>query len=187
MRYHTMKMVRENDLNIEVVRSKLLSDLERRDITAFCSRAYDEDMEPVFSTFSDPTHVLGLYNGSLASHALWITRLLQVGNLPPLRTAYVEAVATDLTFRNRGFATAIMRRIASEVRDFDLAALSPFDVRYYSRLGWEAWQGPLFIRTQGGLQSSPEDEEVMILRLPKTPPLDITQPLSAEWREGELW
>ncbi len=114
-------------------------------------------------------------------------RIPLAGHLPPLRTAYVEAVATDLAWRNRGFAAAIMRRIAAEVQDFDLAAPAPFDVRYYARLGWEAWQGPLFIRTQAGLQPSPEDEKVMILRLPKTPPLDITHPLSAEWREGELW
>jgi hypothetical protein len=29
--------------------------------------------------------------------------------------------------------------------------------------------------------------KVMILRLPCTPPLDLDAPLSAEWREGELW
>lgn len=182
-----MTRVKENDLRIKVVQGKFLSDLERRNIIALCTRAYGEDMEPTFSTFSDPTHVLGFYNGSLVSHALWITRLLQAGNLPPLRTAYVEAVATDPAWRNRGFATAIMRRIAAEVQDFDLAALSPFDMSYYSRLGWEKWQGPLFIRTQNGLEPSPEDEIVMILRLSKTPPLDLTQPLSAEWRKGELW
>lgn len=182
-----MTKVSENDMKIDVVESKLLSDLDRNNIISFCTRAYGEDMQPVFSTFCNATHVLGFYNGSLASHALWVTRLLQAGNLPLLRTAYVEAVATDPAWRNRGFATAIMRRVAAEIRAFDLAALSPFDVGYYSRLGWEVWQGPLFIRTHDGLQPSPEDEVVMILRLPKTPPLDLTQPLSAEWREGELW
>ena len=177
----------EGKLKIEVVHSKLLSELKRKRIVSFCSRAYDEDMEPVFSTFADATHVLGFYGGSLASHALWITRDLQVDHLPPLRTAYVEAVATHPAHRNRGFATAIMRRLAIEIQGFDLAALSPFDVRYYTRLGWEVWQGPLLIRTRNGLQPSPEDEVVMILRLPKTPALDLTRPLSAEWREGELW
>jgi hypothetical protein len=28
---------------------------------------------------------------------------------------------------------------------------------------------------------------VMILRLPRTPPLDLDAPLSIEWREGDLW
>lgn len=130
-----MTRLNENALQIEVVQSKLLSDPERREIIALCTRTYDEDMAPVINTFSDPTHLLGFYQGALASHALWITRLLQVGNQPPLRTAYIEAVATDPALRNRGFATAIMHRIAAEVDDFELAALSPFDVRYYARLG----------------------------------------------------
>ncbi|MDW8316885.1 MAG: GNAT family N-acetyltransferase [Anaerolineae bacterium] len=174
-------------LTIEVKRGELLSDGERRNIVALCSLAYEEDMEPVLRTFADPTHVLGFCDGLLVSHALWITRFLQPGHLPPLRTAYVEAVATHPAWRRRGFAVAVMRRLVAEVQDFDLAALSPADGSYYARLGWEAWQGPLFIRTQEGLQPSPDDEEVMIFRLPRTPPLDLTQPLSAEWREGELW
>jgi aminoglycoside 2'-N-acetyltransferase I len=56
----------------------------------------------------------------------------------------------------------------------------------YARLGWELWRGPLFVRTDAGLMPTP-DEEVMILRLPRTTPLDLDSPLSAEWREGELW
>lgn len=175
------------ELGIEVVPGSALSDLDRRQIVAFCTRAYDEDMAPVFRSFADPTHVLGFRAGALASHALWVTRVLQAGDLPPLRTAYVEAVATDPAWRRRGFAAAVMRRLAAEVRDFDLAALSPFDEGYYARLGWETWRGPLFARTGEGLEPSPPDETVMILRLPKTPALDLTGPLSAEWREGDVW
>lgn len=55
-----------------------------------------------------------------------------------------------------------------------------------ARLGWETWRGPLFIRTADGLLPTP-DEDVMIRRLPRTPALDVTQSLSAEWRQGELW
>jgi aminoglycoside 2'-N-acetyltransferase I len=65
--------------------------------------------------------------------------------------------------------------------------LSPFNVKFYERLGWELWRGPLFIRTEKGLIPSPTDEEVMIFRLPETPDLDLTAPLSVEWREGEAW
>lgn len=45
----------------------------------------------------------------------------------------------------------------------------------------------MFARTPGGLEASPEDEEVMILRLPRTPPLDRRAALSVEWREGDVW
>ena len=73
------------------------------------------------------------------------------------------------------------------------------DTGMYGYLGWEYWQGQLFIRAKvaeeatgagastAALIATPE-ERVMILRLPATPPLDLTQPLSAEWRAGgELW
>ena len=58
---------------------------------------------------------------------------------------------------------------------------------FYERLGWELWHGPLFVRTEHSVERSPDDEEVMIYRLPSTPELDLSAPLSAEWREGEIW
>jgi hypothetical protein len=48
------------------------------------------------------------------------------------------------------------------------------------------WHGPLAIRTEHALLDTP-DEEVMILRLAGTPPLDVYTRLTAEWRQGELW
>lgn len=79
-----------------------------------------------------------------------------------------------------------MRALQAQILDFDLAALSPFDERWYARLGWETWRGPLSIRTATGLLPTP-DEQVMTLRLPRTPALDLDAPLSAEWRELESW
>ncbi|MEB3210604.1 MAG: GNAT family N-acetyltransferase [Leptolyngbyaceae bacterium] len=176
-----------DQLHLEVVSSDALSDSDRRDIITMCNRAYEEELEPLFNTFGTATHVLGYSAQSLVSHAMWVTRWLQVDTQPLMRTAYIEMVATDAAYRNRGFATAVMKRVASEIQGFDLGALSPFSVTYYARLGWEPWQGPLFIRTDDGLLATPSDEEVMILRLPQTPILDVHSCLSAEWREGELW
>ena len=173
-----------DQLRIEVVSSESLSGDDRENIIALCSRAYEEDFELL--PFGEATHVLGYYAGRLASHAMWVTRWLQPGNEPPLCTAYVEAVATESEYRNRRFATRVMERLAESIVDFDLGALSPAETSLYSRLGWTFWQGPLFIRTSGELLSTP-DERVMVLRLPKTPPLDIEASLSAEWRHGELW
>lgn len=173
-----------NHLSIQVIPSAFISEQLKQDIITLVNRAYEEE---AFETFVGATHVLGSYNNIWVSHALWITRYLQVGAAPPLRTAYVELVATEPAYQHRGFASSIMRRLIAEVQDYDLAALSPFSVEYYERLGWELWRGPLFIRAEGALVPSPADEEVMIFRLPKTPPLDLDAPLSAEWREGELW
>jgi len=122
----------------------------------------------------------------MVSHAMWVTRWLQPNNQSPLRTAYVEMVATEPEFQQRGFATAVMCQLASAFHDFELGCLSPAEPMLYEKLGWVFWQGSLFIRTQDGLISTPACS-IMILRLPKTASLDITLPLSAEWREDELW
>jgi aminoglycoside 2'-N-acetyltransferase I len=173
--------------NIKVLHSKLIPETIRKDIVSLCNRAYEKDMRLILETFVGATHVLGYSNDLLVCHALWVTRYLQAGTNPLMRTAYVEAVATEAKYRRRGFASAVMKHLTGEVQDYDLAALSPFSVEYYQRLGWELWQGPLFIRTKDNLVPCLDDEEVMIFRLPKTPLLDLTTSLSAEWRKGELW
>lgn len=176
----------DENLNLEVLRGEQLTPEQLAEISALCNRAYDADLEPLFQTFTDVTHVIGRWGSVIVSHAMWVTRWLQPGDQPSLRTAYVEMVATEPQFQGRGFATAVMRRLVSAIHDFELGGLSPAEPRLYTKLGWVFWQGPLFIRTQDGLISTPDDS-MMILRLPKTPPLDLTSSLSAEWREGELW
>lgn len=173
-------------LRVDVVSGEHLSDADRRAVLDLCNRAYQEDLEPLFETFTDPTHILGYCGRSLVSHALWVTRWLQPGHHSPLRTAYVEMVATAPEHWRKGFASAVMKRLAEAITDFELAALCPAETTLYARLGWVFWQGPLFIRTSETLLPTP-DERVMILRLPRTPPLDPRAPLSAEWRPGELW
>lgn len=182
-----MAVEMEDQLQLKVVNSESLPDADRSTIISLCNRAYEEDLEPLFNTFMTATHALGYYAQFLVSHAMWVNRWLQIGTNPVMHTAYIEMVATEKTYRSRGFVTAIMKCVADEIQDFDLGALSPFSVAYYERLGWELWRGPLFIRTDSGLIRTPRDGDVMILRLPRTPNLDVNAPLSAEWREGELW
>jgi aminoglycoside 2'-N-acetyltransferase I len=174
-------------LQLEVVSNDLLSPQTRSEVVALCTRAFEENYSPLLAPLHGAVHVLGRLGPKLVTHALWVTRWLQAGTKPIMRTAYVEAVATEQAYRRRGFATAVMKRLAQEIRAYDLGGLSPFSVAYYARLGWELWRGPLFIRTDDGLLPTLEAEDVMILRLPNTPDLDLDAPLSAEWREGELW
>ena len=172
--------------SIEVKTGEALSQDEVNEILTLCSDAFEEDFKPYLQTFSHPTHVLARINGKLASHALWITRWLQVGDPPTLRTAYVEAVATENAHRGRGYATLVMQRLNQEIQRYDIGALSPADTGLYARLGWEYWQGPLYARKDGRLIPVP-DETAMILRTLKTPALNIHAPISIEWREGEIW
>jgi aminoglycoside 2'-N-acetyltransferase I len=179
----------DENLKVEVLHDDQLTPEQLAEIHALCKRAYavyDVDVEPLFRTFTDTTHVVGWWGSSMVSHAMWVTRWLQPGDRLPLRTAYVEMVATEPAFQGRGFAAAVMRRLAVAIHGFELGGLSPAEPMLYTKLGWVFWQGPLSIRTQDGLIPTP-DGSVMILRLPHTPLLDLTLPLSAEWREGELW
>ena len=166
----------------------LMSPLLYDEVVALCTLAYEEDSTALMSTFHGSVHVLGSQAGQLVTHALWVARWLQAGSNPPMRTAFVEAVATRPDCQRQGLGRRVMQRITAEVgaRDFELAALGPADVDWYSRLGWERWRGPLSLRTGTGLVATP-GEEVMVHRLPRTPPLDLSLPLSAEEREGEQW
>jgi aminoglycoside 2'-N-acetyltransferase I len=176
----------DGSLRLEVVRAAQLAPAQRAAVHALCQRAFDEDLTAAFAVLPGATHVLGTLGPVLASHAMWVTRWLQPGDGPLLRTAYVELLATEPGLQRRGLGAAVMRRLAAEIAGFDLGGLSPAEPQFYARLGWEFWRGPLFIRTAAG-PLPPPDEQVMILRLPATPALALDLPLSAEWREGELW
>ena len=179
-------------MHLDVVAGDRLSAAARTEIIDLCEAAYGEDFSRLFDDFAGSVHVLARdEHGTLVSHAEWLTRWLHPAGQPVLRTAYVEAVATAPPHQRQGFASAVLRRLADELAAnaaWDLAALSPSDAAFYARLGWELWRGPLAIRRADRLEPSPPDEQVMVLRLPRTPAtLDLATLLTAEWRPGELW
>ena len=126
-------------LMLTTVSSSLISDELREEAIDLCTRAFEEDYRPYMDSFVGAMHILGFVDGHLVTHALWITRWLQVGGGRLLRTAYVEAVATESEFRRRGFGQAVMEDVVRQVQDYELGALSPFDANYYEILGWELW------------------------------------------------
>jgi aminoglycoside 2'-N-acetyltransferase I len=176
-----------DNLSLQVIKGENLSEREYSEILTLCSDAYRRDYRPFLKTFDNAAHVLGCIHGHLVSHALWITRWLQYADLPLWRTAYVEAVATDERYRKQGYASAVMSKLAEEIRDYDIGGLATGSSSFYSRLGWQLWLGPLSIRTPGDVIATPDEKGVMVLALPHTPPLNLDAPLSAEWREGEVW
>ena len=183
----TVRKTMDEELTLKVIKNQDLSEKELIDIIELCSRAFNTDYRNFLNTFIGAIHVIGYYKEVLASHALWITRWLQVGNSPLMRTAYVEGVATDEPYRKRGFASEVMKRLAVEIADFEIAGLCTGLPDFYTRLGWEVWKGSLFSRKDGELIPSREGASVIVLPLPNTPPLDLSTPLSIEWREGEVW
>ncbi len=177
----------QEQLTFQISKAAELNPDDRQALIELCTAAYEETFDHLFDSLPDSTHIIARLENEIVSHAAWVTRWLQPEGLLELRTAYIEAVATLPRYQGQGFGSAVMRNLVPFIKDYELGALSPSYSSFYARFGWELWQGPLFIRTAEGLEASPADEEVMILRLPQTPAFDLHAALSAEWRTGELW
>lgn len=171
---------------ISVLHTDQLTAQQYAAIVQLCSTVFDTDYQVFLHRFGRAAHVIAEENGVLLSHALWITRWLQPNDLPPLRTAYVEAVATEPAARGRGLASGVLRRLMAEIQAYEIGGLATGIFDFYARLGWERWLGPIAIRTPSGLVPE-SDPCLMVLRLPQTPPIDTSGPISCEWREGEAW
>lgn len=172
----TIRQVPSNELTPDAAAS----------IYRLCDLAYGCPTRPLFESLSSGDHLLASRGAVLVSHLMWVTRWLQPEGQPPLRTAYVEMVATQPSEQGRGYATGLLEAAVPFWADYELAALCPATERLYQRLGWRFWRGLLFARKAGGLVPTPE-ERVMILPLAKTPTLDLDLPLSVEWRPGDVW
>lgn len=166
-------------------------DMEK--IRRLLDAAFGADERDGFSD-ADWDHALGGRHfvldeaGEIVAHASVVERRLHVGD-QPLRTGYVEAVATAPGRQGQGLGTRVMREVGSYIRDtFELGALGTGRHRLYERLGWRTWKGPSFVRTASGPTRTPdEDGYVMVLATPSSPPLDFTAPISCEWRPGDVW
>jgi len=132
-------------------------------------------------------HVLAV-GGGIVSHAAVVERLLMAGDRP-LRTGYVEGVATALEHRRTGHASTVMREIGRLIRaHFELGSLSTCLPDFYARLGWELWPGPTYTSSpRGPLRTEEEDGGVMVLRTRYTQQLETTLPLMCDWRSGDVW
>jgi aminoglycoside 2'-N-acetyltransferase I len=127
-------------------------------------------------------------NGTIIVHASVVERELHVDG-HPLRSGYVEAVATTPDRQGKGFGSHVMADVTSYIRGkFELGALGTGRHRFYERLGWVTWNGESFVRTPDGLRRTPdEDGYILVLATPSTPPLDLTAPISCDWRPGDVW
>jgi aminoglycoside 2'-N-acetyltransferase I len=170
-----------------------LTPLETATIRALMSAAFGADEEERFSD-DDWQHALGgvhfvlELDGEIVAHAAVVERAIRVGDLP-LRTGYVEAVATDPARQGIGLGSIVMIDVTEYIRErFDLGGLGTGRQSFYARLGWKVWAGPSSVRTADGDQPTPDvDGFIMVLATPTTPPLDLAAPISCDWRPGDVW
>lgn len=127
-------------------------------------------------------------DGAIVAHASVVERLLHLDDRP-LRTGYVEAVATIPERQGEGFGSRVMREVTAYIRDrFELGALGTGRHGFYERLGWLTWRGPSSVRTRDGMHRTPDDDGyILVLATPASPPFDLTAPISCEWRAGDVW
>ena len=174
---------------LRTVRTHELDEATREAVIRLCVDAHqEEDFRNLFSYLPpDGLHVLADLGDELVGHAVVTTRWLQPLDLPLLRTAYVDAVATSPAQQRQGVGSAVMSHLASAVVDFDVACLETERVSFYARLGWEEWRGSLAGRTDEGLIPTPDQQGVMVLRLPRTPELDLDTLLTIEVHPARIW
>lgn len=134
------------------------------------------------------THVVLDIDGEIVAHAAVVERELQVAGRP-LRTGYVEAVATAPDRQGGGHGTRVMAEIGAIIEArYEIGALGTGSHHFYERLGWRTWRGPSSVRTSDGDHRTPDDDGYILVRTtPTTPPIDLADPISCEWRPGDVW
>jgi aminoglycoside 2'-N-acetyltransferase I len=167
---------------------------EIREIRSLLQRAFAGDEHGGFDE-DDWQHALGgvhfvlKIDGQIVSHAAVVQRELHIAGRA-VATGYVEAVATAPDQQGMGHGTTVMRAVNDHIEEqFELGALGTGSHGFYERLGWQTWQGPSSVRVAGGEQQPTPDEDgyIMVLLTSRTGELDLTAPISCEWRPGDVW
>jgi len=127
-------------------------------------------------------------DGAIVSHSSVVERTIEIGDRP-LRTGYVEAVATAPAHQGQGHGSIVMEAASAHIRQaFELGALGTGRHSFYERLGWETWLGPASVRASEGTQRTPDDEGyILVLRTPTSPTFELTDPIICDWRPGDVW
>jgi aminoglycoside 2'-N-acetyltransferase I len=162
-------------------------------IRTLLTRAFGDDPEDRFDD-ADWDHALGGVHvvldvdGEIAAHAAVVEREIRIAGRP-LRAGYVEAVATVPERQGSGLGTIVMEAVNALIRDgYELGVLGTGSHHFYERLGWRTWQGPAFVRTDGGERRTPDEEGfLLVLATPSSPALDLAAPISCDWRPGDAW
>lgn len=133
-------------------------------------------------------HFIREEGGEIVAHAAVVERQLDAGR-ESLATGYVEAVATRPSLQRRGYGSDVMREVGAYIDEtFQLGALDTGNAFFYERMGWLVWKGLTFVRTESGLvRTAAEDGQVLVRLTPSSPELDLTQPISCDWRPGDVW
>ena len=155
-----------------------LSEPEERELQTLCERAWvakGSEFRPVaWQAARGGMHFVIAEAGAVVAHAAVVDRTLEWDGRP-LRTGYVEAVATLPGRQGQGLGSAVMRAVTAFVDDrYELGALDTATPEFYERLGWVRWPGRTGVRRPEGIQLTPDEDGKVLLRLSGTS-LDLRQ------------
>jgi len=178
-----------DEVAVTMITTEDLTPAQRAEVIDVCVAAHEnEDFNNLFTFIpSGGRHLLVRRGTELVSHAVVTTRWVQPEGLRELKTAYVDAVSTLPEYQLLGYGSTTMNRLASEIDDYEISCLQTDRTGFYERLGWEVWRGPLAGRGEHGLIPTPEQRGVMVLRLARTPPLDLEKLLTIEPQPERIW
>ena len=189
----TSRPVDRDRIRLRRLATDQLTSLEVAAIRILMTVAFGDEEDERFSE-EDWAHSIGGthfvldVDGVLVTHAAVVEREIRVDGRP-LRTGYVEAVATAPDRQGAGFGSIVMGEVNTFIREgFELGMLGTGRHHFYERLGWSTWAGPSFVRTPTGLRRTPdEDGYLLVLKTPTSPDLDVNAPINCDWRPGDVW
>jgi aminoglycoside 2'-N-acetyltransferase I len=159
------------------------------ELHALCVRAFEGDFAP-----EDWEHALGgrhfvAYREDRAvAHASVVGRLLEADGRP-LRTGYVEAVATEPEFQGQGYGGLVVAEATWWIPgSYEFGALGTGAHLFYERLGWERWKGMTLVRDGETVRRTEEDDDaMMVFRFGPSLAVDLEGTLLCEARPGDDW
>ena len=108
--------------------------------------------------------------GVVVAHAAVVDRTLEWDGRP-LRTGYVEAVATLPERQGQGLGSAVMRAVTAFLDDrYELGALNTATPEFYAQLGWVPWPGRTGVRRPEGVRLTPDEYGKVFVRLSEASP-----------------
>lgn len=178
------------------IRIKDLVELDRGSALALHLRAFLDEAFGGPGSFSDcdwehslgGTHFVADDCGKIVGHVAVVDRAAWIDGLPT-RVAYVEAMAVAVSYRRRGLASELMRRVeASLDTSARLGALSPSDEAHqlYLTRGWRPWRGALLVRSATAIRASDPSETVLVWAPAGQEP-QWNAALEIDEREGDVW
>jgi aminoglycoside 2'-N-acetyltransferase I len=148
--------------------------------TAMTDHAWDHALGGMHALVWEARQLVA--HGSVVQRRLWHRQR-------SLRAGYVEAVAVRADRRGCGHAARVMDGLEHVVRAaYDMGALgaSEMGAGLYRHRGWRPWEGRTWALAPSGLVRTAEvDGNIHVLEVGAV--LDVSEDLTCDWREGDVW